>query len=120
MFEHLAARHAVGLRQQRQVVLDQPRRQGGGGAAEHVVAGEQHEGAAVGAGHVAADHFQAGQFVRLFVGGVGHAVDQDQLHLALVVERAAEAQAIGLGQADAGFEVVEGTVVARPPGRARG
>ena len=81
----------------------------GGDAAEHVVAGEQHERAAVGAAGVVLDRFDARLFVvaALGAGRIGHVAQRDQLGLLAVVERAADLNRVALRQADARLEEVE-------------
>ena len=104
----LAASHHRG-----QITFGQPGGQLAGGAAHGLVAGEQHKRGAVGTFDVTADHLEANRIISISIRRrAGHAVQQDQLHLAAVIEGAVQPDHVALCQSDPRFEKIERSATA--------
>src|SRR5207244_688790 len=85
-----------------------------GDAAEHVVAGEQDERAAVGEAGVVLDRLDALFFVRAALGArrVGHAAECYKFGLLAVIERAADLDLVALRKSDSRLEEIEAALFA--------
>ena len=110
--DHLASRHAFGLRENREVLLSHPRREMLNRSAERIVAGKEHKCVTIAPLNVTADHRRARPIVLLFVGRIGHAIERDQLGLLAVIEGAPQSQSRGLGQSDARLKKIKRSLAA--------